>query len=183
MNNEKMLPFRCHKWHQTLENPVIPGFSGTLKLFPLNRASGLRGQVEQAAVDALYLSSDPGGDMLEQFEGHIFHGGGHGVHGIDRADDHAPLVHTLIVTDADRLDVRDGGKVLPHLALQAVLGKFLTKDGVGLPDGLQAVAGDGAQATHTQAGAGEGLAVDHGCGVEPLKMLFPGPCRRRGPRP
>ena len=35
MNNEKMLPFRCHRGHQTLENPVIPGFFGPLKLFPL----------------------------------------------------------------------------------------------------------------------------------------------------
>ena len=31
-----MLPFRCHKGHQTLENPVIPGFFGPLKLFPLD---------------------------------------------------------------------------------------------------------------------------------------------------
>ena len=37
MNNEKMLPFRCHRGHQTLENPVIPGFFWPLKLFPLGR--------------------------------------------------------------------------------------------------------------------------------------------------
>ena len=37
MNNEKMLPFCCHRGHQTLENPVIPGVFGPLKLFPLER--------------------------------------------------------------------------------------------------------------------------------------------------
>ena len=37
MNNEKMLPFRCHRGHQTLENPVISGFLGALKLFPLDK--------------------------------------------------------------------------------------------------------------------------------------------------
>ena len=112
----------------------------------------------RVTVDALDLGGDTGGDMLEQVEGHVLHGGGHGVHGIDRTDDHTPLVRALIVADADRFDVRDRSKILPHLALQAVLGKLLTEDGVGLPDGLQAVTGDGAQAAHAQAGAGEGVA-------------------------
>ncbi len=41
MNNEKMLPFRCHGGHQTLENPVIAGFFGPLKLFVLEDLSFL----------------------------------------------------------------------------------------------------------------------------------------------
>lgn len=118
------------------ESLDITGFLGFFVLFPLNRASRLWGQVEQTAVDALDLGGDTGGDMLEQVEGYILHSGGHGVHGIDRADDHAPLVRALIVTDADGLDVGDRGKILPHLALQAVLGELLPENGVRLPDSL-----------------------------------------------
>ena len=144
------------------------------KLLPLYGSAGLRRQIKEDAVDTLDLAGDTGGDVLEEVEGDIFHGGGHSVHGIDRADDDAPLLGTLIVPDAHRFQIGDSGKVLPNLALQAVFGKLLPEDGVGLPDGLQAVPGDGSQAAHTQAGAGEGLAVDH---------AGPGPCRRPGPHP
>ena len=37
MNHDRMLLFCCHGGHQTLENPVIPGVFGPLKLFPLER--------------------------------------------------------------------------------------------------------------------------------------------------
>ena len=102
--------------------------------------------------------------MLKQVKWHVLHSGGHGIHSVDGADDDTPLVGPLIIPDADGLDVGDGGEVLPHLALQAVLGELLPEDGVRLPDGLQPVPGDGAQAADAQTGAGEGLPVNHTVG-------------------
>lgn len=58
MNNEKMLPFRCHRGHQTLENPVIPGFFWPLKLFPFDCSGGFGGYVVDYAVDVSALVSD-----------------------------------------------------------------------------------------------------------------------------
>ena len=64
MNNEKMLPNRCHRGHQTLENPVIPGFSGPLKSFKLDRRHRLLRDLVYHPVDAGHLSSDPVCDPL-----------------------------------------------------------------------------------------------------------------------
>lgn len=58
MNNEKMLPFRCHRGHQTLENPVIPGFFRPLKSFPLDGAGGFGGYIVNYAVYVFYLVCD-----------------------------------------------------------------------------------------------------------------------------
>ena len=54
-----------------MENPVITGFSGPLKSFPLNGAGGLWRQVVADAVDARDFAGDALGDVLEQGEGHI----------------------------------------------------------------------------------------------------------------
>ena len=97
--------------------------------------------------------------MLEQFKGDILNGSGHSVDSVDSADDNAPLVSTLVVADADALDVGNNGEILPHLALQTVLGKLLAQNGIGLADGFQTVAGDGTQAADAQTGAGEGLTI------------------------
>ena len=102
--------------------------------------------------------------MLEQGEGHVFHGGGHGVHGVHGADDDGEGIGTLAFAHAHGAEVRHGGEVLPHLAFEAVLGEFFTQDGVGFAHAFEAVTGDGAEAAHAQAGAGEGLAEHHAVG-------------------
>ena len=73
------------------------------ELFPLNGARGLRRQVEQHPVHALHLGGDAGGDVLQQVEGDVLHGGGHGVHGVDGPDDDAPLVGPLVVPHFTRI--------------------------------------------------------------------------------
>lgn len=51
--------------------------------FPLNRPSGLGGQVKHYAVDAVNLMRDAGGDVVEKRIGDLFDGGRHGVGGVD----------------------------------------------------------------------------------------------------
>jgi len=60
--NEEKMP-------QTLD---ISRRLGQCYLFPLNRADGLRGEIQQDAVDALDLM----GDAVEQSIGDLFDGGG-----------------------------------------------------------------------------------------------------------
>ena len=107
---------------------------------------------------------DAVGDLVENLVGDLLDGGGHGVGGVDGADDGGPALVAALVLDADGLDVGHGDEVLPDLLSQAALVELVTQDGVGLAQGLQTVAGDGTQAADTQAGAGEGLTVDHGVG-------------------
>ena len=102
--------------------------------------------------------------MLKQIEGHVLHRSGHGIHSIDGTNDNTPLIGAPVIPHPYRLQVGNSCEILPHLALQAEFGKLLPEDGIRLPDGLQPVPGDGPQAAHPQAGAGEGLAVDHGVG-------------------
>ena len=140
------------------------GFFRLLKLFPLDGADGLGGQVVEDAVDALNFVGDALGDVLQQLEGDVLHGGGHSVGGVDGADDGGPCIVALAVSDADGLHVGHGDKVLPDLAGKAVELKLLAEDSVSLAQGVQTVTGDGAKAAHAQTGAGEGLTVDHAVG-------------------
>ena len=78
----------------------------------------------------------------------VFYGGGHGVGGIDRADDDGIGKGTLAVLNADGFEIRYRGEVLPDLAFQSVLRKFLAEDRVGFSDGFQSVSGDRAEAAN-----------------------------------
>ena len=144
--------------------PIFAPGRPSFPLFPLDGAAGLGGEVVQHAVDAGHLFGDAVGDVLEQGEGHVLDGGGHRVFGVDGADDDGVGEGALAVFDADRLEVGHDGEVLPDLALQPVFGELLAQDGVRLAHTFQPLARDRAQAAHAQAGAGEGLAVDHTVG-------------------
>ena len=99
--------------------------------------------------------------MLEKRKGDVLHSGGHGVYRIDGTDDDRPVKGALVIPDAHAFEVGHNGEILPHLALQAVLGKLLPQNGVGFPNCLQTIPGNGTQAAHTKAGAGEGLTENH----------------------
>ena len=104
---------------------------------------------------------DAVGDRVEDIVGDRLDRRGHRVDGVDGADDGEPLLRALAVADADGPHVGDRGEVLPDLAGEAGLGELLAEDRVGLADGLEAVAGDLAEATDAEARAREGLAEDH----------------------
>ena len=134
------------------------------RLFPLDGGAGLRGQVEEDAVHALDLARDAVRDMLQQGEGDVLDGGGHGVPGVDGAQDDGPALGALAVRDADGLEVRNSGEVLPHLALQAVLRELFAQDGVRFAHSFEAVAGDRAQTSYAQTRTRERLTEDHAVG-------------------
>ena len=104
---------------------------------------------------------DAVGNLLEEGEGHILHGGGHSIHRVDRTEDDRPGVGTLAVPDANGFQVGDDGEILPDLTGQTRLLELLPQDSIGFPNGFQPISGDSAQATDAQARAGEWLAVDH----------------------
>ena len=111
-------------------------------LFPLDGCAGLRSEIEEHAVDACDFSGDALCDVLQQVEGNILDRSGHGVLGVDGAQDDRSALGTLAVLDADALEVGDSGEVLPYLALQTVLSEFFTQDSVALAHSLKPVACD-----------------------------------------
>ena len=142
------------------QDPVFSRFG----LFPLNGPGGLRRQIQQDAIDAFHLVGDAACDVVQQGIGDLFNGGGHGVGGVHRPDDGGPAFVPLAVPHAHALHVGHGDEILPHLAGQTVLVEFLPQNAVSFPQGLQTVPGDSAETPDTQAGAGEGLSVDHAVG-------------------
>ena len=131
------------------------------RLFPLNRPDGLGGEVVEDAIDAGDLFCNPVGQKVQKGIGNFLDGRGHGVGRVDGAENCRPALITLAVLDAGALHVGHGDKILPDLACQAVFIEFLTQNGVGFPQRLEPVAGDGAQAPHAEARTRERLAVDH----------------------
>ena len=108
---------------------------------PLDSADGLGREVQQDAVDALYLMGDAVGDLVEDLVGDLLDGGGHGILGIDSTDDGGPAFVTALVLNADTLNIGHSDEVLPDLFSQTALVEFLTQDGVGLTQSLQTVTG------------------------------------------
>ena len=96
---------------------INTGFLAFYISLPLNRARRLRREVVENAVDVFYFGGDSLCDVLEKLEGNVLDGGGHGVGGVDGADDGGIGKGALAVLDAHALEVGHGGKVLPDLAL------------------------------------------------------------------
>ena len=53
-----------------------------VKLFPLNRADRLGGEIHYDTVDTFDLMGDAVGDMVQEGIGYLLDGGGHGVGGV-----------------------------------------------------------------------------------------------------
>ncbi len=121
---------------------------------------------------------DPVSDVFQQFERNILNGRRDGIAGIDSPDDDRPVKGPLPVGNAGGLEIRYDCEVLPDLAFQAVLRKFLPQDGIGFTDSLQAVTGDGADTAPPGPGPGTaagrpccqaGRAACRPCGLHPCK--------------
>ena len=139
-----------------------------LGLFEFYRAGGLRSEVVQDAVHTRHLMRDAVHEVAHEVERDVLDGGAHGVGGVHGADDDRPLESALAVLHAGGLEVGHDGKILPDLALKAVLCKLLAEDRVGLADGFETVARDGAGAADAEAGAGERLTEHHAVGQAEL---------------
>ena len=134
------------------------------QLFVLDRCGGLGSEIIEDAVDTRDLGDNSLHQVVDQLCGQVLNSDFHNVGGVDGADDAGPVKGAFAVLDAGGLEIRNDGEVLPYLALEAVLCKLLAENGVGLADCFETVAGDSAGAADAQAGAGEGLTVNHACG-------------------
>ena len=94
------------------KTPVFSRLCGFCQLFPLDGARGFAGDVVDYAVDAGDFGGDAPGDVLQKGEGHILHGGGHGVPGVDGPDDHRPVVGALVVLHAGGLEIGYHGEII-----------------------------------------------------------------------
>ena len=95
-----------------------------MRLFPLDGADGLGSQVQQNAVDAGNFIRNSIGDLVENVIGDFFNRCGHGVAGIDGADDCGPAFVTLAVLDTDALEIRNSDEILPDLFAETAVVKF-----------------------------------------------------------
>src|SRR5882724_2346304 len=140
-----------------------------LRLLPLDGAGGFGGDVQDDAVDVADLVGDAGGDAGEEVVREAAPVGGHGVLAADRAEDHRVAVGAAVALHAYRADVgQQDYRELPDVAVQAGGGYLGADDGVGGPEYVEAVGGDGADDADREAGAGEGVAPDDGFGEAQL---------------
>ena len=98
---------------------------------------------------------------MEECVGDLLDGSGHGVGGIDGADDRGPSLIALAVLHTDGLEIRNGDEILPYLACETVLVELLTQDRVCLTQRVQTIAGDRAEAANAESGTRERLTVYH----------------------
>ena len=126
------------------------------KSFPLDGSYGLWRQVHQHTVDAVDLVGDPVYDLMQNGIRDLFYGGSHSVGGVDCTNNSGPAFVAAFILHTDTLNVRHDDKVLPDLFAQTALIKFLPENGIGFPQCVQTVTGNGTQAAHAQTGTGEG---------------------------
>ena len=145
------------------QNPV--------RLLPLDRRGRLGRDVVAHAVGAGDLGHNATTDAGQDVVGKLGPVGGHGIAGLDGAQDDRALVGALVSHDADGLDVRQHRKVLPAGVLGVALAglleealvvgvKLLAHDGVGALQDLQLLLVHRTDDADGQAGAGERLAED-----------------------
>ncbi len=129
-------------------------------LFPLNSPDRLGGEVIEDAIYTFYLVGDAVGDAVEDLVGNLLDGCGHGVNGIDGADDCGPALVAAFIFNAYALDIGNCDEVLPYLTCKAAFIEFLTEDSVCFAECFEAVTCDCAEATNAETGTREGLTVN-----------------------
>ncbi len=87
--------------------------------------------------------------------------GGHEVDGLDRAQGDDVGVEAVVADHADRAHRQEDGEGLRDLVVEIRAAQLFDEDVVGLAQGLGIVPAYLAEDAHAEAGAGEGVAVDH----------------------
>ena len=160
MNNEKMLPFRCHRGHQTLENPVIPGFWGILKLFPLDCCRWFGGNVIEDAVDVVHFVDDAARNLIQYLVRDACPVSSHKVGGGDTAQRHGVVIGTEVAHDADRTHIGQNSEILVDGFIQTCFGNLIAEDEICFAQDGQLFFGDFANDADGKTRTREGLAVD-----------------------
>ena len=135
-----------------------------IRLLPLDGRGRFGGEVITDPVDPRDLAKDAVCNFHEHRPGHLLDVGGHRVDCVDRAQDDGVLEAARVVFHADRFKIGDDGEILPDGLVEPGDVELLAEDCVRFTHGLEALAGDRAEAADPEPGAGEGLAVDHAVG-------------------
>lgn len=129
--------------------------------FPLDSGGGFCGDVVDDAVDAFDLFHDAGGRGAQHGIGQFHPIGGDGVVGVDGAQgDHMLIRSAARGVHTGGKAVVDDGEILPHFCPESGFFYLFAEDKVRIAQNGEFLASDLADASHAEAGAGEGLAVD-----------------------
>ena len=101
---------------------------------------------------------------MKNFVRNFFNGCGHGVFGVDCADNCGPAFVTAVIFYADALDVRNYNEILPYFFGKTVESKFFAENCVCFAESGKTVTGDCAKAANAKAGTRERLTIDHSVG-------------------
>ena len=145
-----MLPFRCHGGLQSLTNPVILGFFGPLKLFPLNRCTWLRRQIIANTIYIGHFCQNPVCNLQKDIPRNLLDLCCHSINGIYCTKDNRILEAAGIVLHTHRLEVRNNSKILPYSLIQSSLCKLFTKNRIRFSYCFQAVSGNCAKTSYTK---------------------------------
>ena len=101
MNNEILLPNRCHNFAKSRLFRLYSRESGLTKLFPLNRSRRLRTQVITHPVHILNFLQYTVRNPLQHIIINALNGGSHSVHSIDCTDDDRIIKAARIIPDSN----------------------------------------------------------------------------------
>ena len=153
-----MLPFCCHRGHQSGEKPLFMGFFVGMKSFPLDRSGGLGGDIVHDAVYAGDLVYDTAGGLVEDVIRDARPVSGHKVARGDAAQRESVIVSAAVAHDADRAGVGQNGEVLVDLSVQTCICDLLTENRVRLAQNVALLLGDLAGDADAETGTRERLA-------------------------
>lgn len=135
---------------------------------PLNGRWWLAADVVGDAVDAAYFVDDAAGDLFQQRVGQFGPVGGHEVAGLHGTQGDDVFIGAAVAHHANALDGQEdgeglAGEVVPGFAggFVAEVAQFFDEDGIGFAQQVGVFFFDFAEDAHAQAGAGEGVAIDH----------------------
>lgn len=136
-------------------------------LFPLDRRGRLGRDVVAHAVGAGNLGHDAAGDAGQHVVGQLGPVGGHGIAGLDGAQDDRALISALVAHNANGLDVGQDREILPAAVLGVALAgllkqtlvvgvELLAHDSVGVLENLELLLVDRTDDADGQTGPGKG---------------------------
>src|SRR4051812_34177920 len=109
------------------------GFTQTWRLFPLDRARRLAGDVVGDAVDAADFVDDPGRYSSQELVVEREIVGGHAVYRRDGSNGAGVVVGPLVTHDANGANRKQDGEGLPDRIVKARVADFLQINLIGFP--------------------------------------------------
>ncbi len=125
-------------------------------LFPLNGGRRFGGDIVHHPVDSVHFIDDPVGDPLECVMWNSGPVSGHAINRRNRPDADRIGIGAGIPHDTHTSEVREGGEVLPDLAVQSCFLDFIPQDRIRFPDDFQLLLRHFTDHANPQPGPGKG---------------------------